>query len=321
MIENIEDICSRIRFLLDKAVKKNLAEGILLSGGLDTSILATVGSRHTVLKAFTVVFQEGTARDIEYAKMIAEEYGLEHDICIFGEEELYDALQRVIRVIKSFDPMEVRNSIPVHIGLEAAREKGVRTVMTGDAADELFGGYSFLFSLKKEDLDLRLRNMWDVMSFSSLPLAEDLEMEAFLPFLDPEFKDFAMKIDPKYKIRKSKGKICGKWILRKAYEKSLPEKIAWREKVPIELGSGTAVLPKFFDERMSEEEFNEKRMRYLDEDKVTLRNKEHLTYYEVYRSVIGVPYSTTIDSKRCPYCNSNVPDKSTFCKTCGAYPI
>lgn len=321
MMDNVEEIYSNIRVLLEKAVKENLAEGILLSGGLDTSILAAVASRFLSLNAFTVAFQEGSAPDVEYANLMAKELGLKHFVRSFGDEELYDAIPSVVKATKSFDPMEIRNSVSIYVGLKAAKENGVSTVITGDGADELFAGYSFLFGLKREKLDLELRKLWSVMSFSSVPLAEALGMEANLPYLDPEFKSFAMRIDPRYKVRKEKGRVYGKWILRKAFENSLPERVVWRVKVPIECGSGTTILPKFFDEKMPDHEFKEKRRRYLIEDKVTIRDKEHLFYYEVYRSVIGVPHPTGTEVKICPYCHSDVPEKATYCRTCGAYPI
>jgi len=146
-------------------------------------------------------------------------------------------------------------------------------------------------------------------------------IEAKLPFLDPDFKAFAMKLDSQYKVWSEKGLVLGKWIVRKAFEDFLPEEVVWRVKTPIEHGSGTTVLPSMFSQRISDAEFEEKRSKYLDEDSVTIRDKEHLFYYEIYRSALGVPRPTNPEGKLCPQCNSNVAEKSTFCRTCGAYPI
>jgi len=159
------------------------------------------------------------------------------------------------------------------------------------------------------------------MSFSSIPLAEALNVQAKLPYLDPVLKNFAMKLDPQYKVRKEKGQVWGKWILRKAFEGILPDEIVWRVKTPIEQGSGTAILPSLFNKKVSDEEFEEKRIKYLNEDKVTIRSKEQLFYYEVYRSIWGVPRPSNSQGRRCPMCNSNVSEKATYCRTCGAYPI
>jgi asparagine synthase (glutamine-hydrolysing) len=159
------------------------------------------------------------------------------------------------------------------------------------------------------------------MLFSSIPLARGLGLEARLPYLDSDFKSFAMKLDSKYKIKSERGKIWGKWIVRKAFEGILPEEVVWRVKTPIEYGSGTSTLPTLFNKKISDEEFKDKKQKYLRSDKVAIRDKEQLFYYEVYRSNIGVPHSTDSKGKLCPQCNSNVPDKATYCRTCGAYPI
>ena len=317
----IKEVCRGLRVLLRRAVRRNLAEGILLSGGLDTSILASIACKYASLRAFTVAFEGAPVPDVQYAKLMANRLGMKHLIYHFGESELWEAIPAVVKAVKSFDPMEVRNSVTIFVGLKLAKDHGVNTVMTGDGCDELFAGYSFLFDLDKEKLDLELQKLWGVMAFSSVPLAEALEMEAKLPYLDPEVKSFAMELDSRYKVRSEKGQVWGKWILRRAFEGILPEEVVWRVKVPIEIGSGTSVLPSLFNRMISDVEFEEKRRRYLEEDGVTIRDKEQLFYYEAYRSVMGVPYPSDPKGKMCPQCNSNVPQKATYCRTCGAYPI
>ena len=113
----------------------------------------------------------------------------------------------------------------------------------------------------------------------------------------------------------------GKWVLRKAFENIIPQEIVWRTKAPIEVGSGTATLPSLFDSRIGDLEFNEKKTRYLNEDGVVIRSKEHLFYYEIYRSVIGVPHAADSNARVCPDCGVNVKGEVSFCRTCGAYPI
>ncbi len=321
MSNSVHKITLELRTLLEKAVKKNLAQGILFSGGLDTSVLAVVASKFVSLKAFTVALQGAPAPDVKYATLMAKRLKLKHLVHDLGEDELYDGIKKVVETMKSFDPMEIRNSVVVYVGLKVAKENGVSAVMTGDGCDELFVGYSFLFNLEKELLDLELRKLWEVMSFSSVPLGKAIGIEAKLPFLDSDFKAFAMKLDSQYKIQSEEGRLMGKWIIRKAYEDLLPKELVWRVKTPIEQGSGTTMLPSMFSHKISDVEFEEKRSKYLNEDKVTIRDKEQLFYYEIYRSALGVPRPTDLEGKLCPQCNSNVAEKSTFCRTCGAYPI
>jgi len=318
--EDLTILCNRVVKLLDESVERNLTDGILLSGGLDTSILAYLASKRVKLKAFTAALRNVPASDIKCAMLVANRLGLKHFVHNFGEEELYEAIRVIVKTMDSFDPMEIRNSITIYIGLKKVKEEGINTVVTGDGCDELFAGYSFLHGLEKEQLSLELQKLWSVMSFSAVRLAEILRVEVKLPYLDPEFKKFAMELDPRLKIRSERGQTWGKWILRKAFENILPEEIAWRSKTPIEVGSGTATLPSFFNSIIPDAEFSEKRSEYLDEDKVILRDKEQLFYYEIYRSAVGVPHPTDPRGKVCPCCNSNMPEVSTYCRRCGAYP-
>ncbi len=306
---------------MDESVERNMGDGILLSGGLDTSILACLAHKRAKLKAFTIAFRGAPAPDVTYATFIANRFGLKHLVHRFDESELHDAIRIVVKTMDSFDPMEIRNSVTIYIGLKYAKENGANMIMTGDGCDELFAGYNFLFKLDKEKLGSELQKLWNVMHFSSVPLAKVLKMEAKLPYLDPEFKKFAMELLPAIKVRDERGQTWGKWILRKAFEKLLPREIVWRTKTPIESGSGTSILPNFFKSIIPVTEFEDRKSKYLEEDKVTIRDKEQLFYYEIYRSAVGVPHPTDFVGKICPHCNLSVSDMTTYCRRCGAYPI
>ncbi|MBM4432885.1 MAG: asparagine synthase [Chloroflexi bacterium] len=306
---------------LAESVKRNLADGLLLSGGLDTAIIAYLASKWAKPRCITVALSGAPAPDIEYAKLVASRLKLWHYVHYFGNEELEEGIRATIRIMKSFDPMEIRNSAAVYIALKAGKDEGITTFMTGDGGDELFGGYSFLFGLSQEQLESALKKLSANMSFSSIHLAKDLGLEVRLPFLDAQFRAFATEIDAGLKIRSERGQVWGKWILRKAFEKIMPEELVWRVKEPIEVGTGTTILPSLIDSRISDLEFSEKKRRYLNEDSVVIRSKEHLFYYEIYRALIGVPHAADSTAKSCPDCGVNVPEGTSFCRTCGAYPI
>ncbi len=306
---------------LEESVGRNLTDGLLLSGGLDTAILAYLASKWVKPSCITVALSHAPAPDVDYAKLVASRLELRHYMHYFEDEELDEGIRAVIRVMKSFDPMEIRNDVAIYVALKMGKDQGISTIMTGDGCDELFGGYSFLFGLTKEQLDTALKKLWANMSFSSIYLAKDLGIEVRLPFLDPQFKALATDLDASLKVKSERGQVWGKWILRKAFENIMPHELAWRVKVPIEDGTGTTVLPSLFDSRISDLEFNEKKTRYLNEDRVVTRSKEHLFYYEIYKSMIGVPYLSASAGKTCPDCGSNVEEEASFCRTCGAYPI
>ena len=122
-------------------------------------------------------------------------------------------------------------------------------------------------------------------------------------------------------VRDQEGRRQGKWILRKAFEEVLPHEVIWRVKTPIEFGTGTTVFPRIFDASISDGEFDRKVSRYLEEDKVALRDKEQLFYYEIYRSIFGIPGGDESQGRTCPKCRSNLRPEASYCRTCGAFPI
>jgi len=306
---------------LEESVRRNLSDGLLLSGGPDTAILAYLTSKWSKPSCITVALHGTPAPDVDHAKLVARRLKLKHHIYYFGNGELDEGIRAVIRIMKSFDPMEIRNSAAIYVALKVGRDRGMSSIMTGDGCDELFGGYSFLFGLTKRQLNIALKRLWANMRFSSIYLAKELGITVRLPYLDPQFKALATDLDVGLKVKSERGQVWGKWILRKAFENIIPQELAWRVKAPIEVGTGTTVLPSLFDSRISDPQFSEKKTRYLNEDRVVIRSKEHLFYYEIYRSVIGVPYVRASNGNACPDCGSNVEERASFCRTCGAYPI
>ncbi len=350
----INKIIMKLRNLVDESVRANICEGILLSGGLDTSILAAIASGYAKLDAFTIGFKDSYAPDIEYSKLASKKFNLNHIIYQFNEEELYNAIPCTIRITKSFDPMEIRNSLVIFIGLRLAKEYGIGSIMTGDGSDELFAGYSFLFGFERNELNKRLKKLWNSMQFSSPEIGRAVGIMVKLPYLDNKLKKFAAEIDPELKTRKIRsanfcarktakqflgpmsrrliraqsatkslirvkeenGNLCGKWILRKAFEDILPGEIAWRIKTPIEYGSGTSILPKIFNKKISDMEFHKKIRIYLNEG-VKIRDKEHLYYYEIYRGTFGGILPPKEGEAKCRGCGGGLPLNNSHCRICG----
>lgn len=321
--ENEDALLLKVREIIGRVVERNLADGLLFSGGLDTSVIAYEASKHKLVTAITVAFKHGVAEDLYYAKKAAEFLGINQEVYVFDVEELLKVAEEVIAILKVFDPMEVRNSIPVYIGLRRAKVMGLGDVMTGDGLDELFLGYPWLFHLPEDELNRRLVKMWEEMQFSSIPIGKALGISVRAPFLDAEFKEFAKKIDIKMKLNVKDGKKHGKWLIRKAYEGLLPDEIIWRSKAPLEIGTGTTVLPKFFEERITDDYFEAQRKIYMERDEVKLSTKEQLFYYEIFRRLHGKP-SDACDvklGKQCPNCKTFLGRETNFCRVCGAYPI
>ena len=321
--KDYERLLPEVRTLVNKVVKKNLPDAILFSAGTDTQIIAyEIVKYKPKIKALTMAFKHGNPKDTIYVKKMVDFLKLNQETHTFGRKEVIETAPKIVKALKKFDPMEIRNSMPVYIGLTLLKKQGYKSVTTGDALDELFG-YPWQFHLSEEEFKQKQLEMWAEMGFSSIPMAESLGMTIKAPYLDAEFMDFAKKLPIKLKINIRDGVKYGKWIMRKAYEDIIPTDVIWRPKAPLEAGTGTEVLRTFFDEETSNNEFEKIKAQILKEDDVKIRDKEQLLYYRFFKERFGKPSEVFPDNGgiQCPYCKSYVKTKIQFCKICGAYPI
>jgi len=314
-------ICEELRKLLAEAVRRNLGETVLLSGGLDSSIVAYLASKVARIEAVTVLMRNRYARDRKYASMMAQLLNIKHHVLEVDIDDILKSIPRVIEVMRTFDPMQVRNDVVIYLGLKEAKSLGFNSIMTGDGGDELFAGYSYLYEMDEETRELELRVLWAAMNFSSLTLGNHVGIEVKTPYLDKTIRYLAMLIKPEHRVRKEKGITWGKWIMRKAFESMLPREIIWRVKTPIEGGAGTSALIKYFDEMIDDQEFHELRHEIMKKDLVIIRDKEQLYYYRIFRSIFGPPKNMKREGKECPWCKAKLPKGFTYCQVCGAYPV
>jgi asparagine synthase (glutamine-hydrolysing) len=316
-------LLSELRVLLNKVIQQNLAECLLFSAGTDTSILAYEALKFKPdLKAITLVFEQGMPEDIEFVKRMVAYLKLNHEFQVFDATDAARTAIKVINILKTFDPMQVRHAIPIYIGLTKAKNESLKSVFTGDGLDELFG-YPWLFHLSENEIVESLHDMWEEMTFSSIPIGESIGIVVKTPYLDPLFMNYAKKLPLKLKINFEKGMQYGKWLLRKAYENTIPSDVIWRPKMALEKGTGTVRLQDVFSKKISNEEFTEKKLMYLERDNVELLDKEQMFYYELFRNQYGSPSEAypEKEGRQCPKCRGFVKTKIGFCKICGNYPI
>lgn len=318
-----EKLLPEIRRLTDEVVKKNMADGILFSAGNDTSIIAYHAVKYKPkIPALTMSFKQGQPKDTEYVKKMVDFLHLQHEFHTFDVEDVLSAAEKIVQVLKIFDPMEIRNAVSVYIGLTIAKKEGIKSVFTGDGVDELFG-YPWMWRLNEAELTKKFIDMWGEMGFSSIPMGKSLGVEVKPPFLDPLFMDYAKKLPNKLKINEENGVRYSKWILRKAYEDLIPKEVIWRPKAPLEQGTGTAALSAYFDKQISDKDFAERIKLILEKDDVVITTKEQLIFYDFFRKHFAKPsivYKEKI-GRHCPNCKSYVKTELGFCKVCGTYPI
>ena len=297
------DICEQLRSKLKEAVERSRADGILLSGGLDTSILAFVARPST---GFTVALKDSLASDLVYSERVSELLGIQHKKMEFTTEEALATLPEVIGILKTFD-LALPNDLSIYFALKLARENRISSVMTGDGADELFAGYSYMSELPPEDLGRYIRRLSQNWHFSSGYLGRALDVEISQPFLDGDFVRFALQISPELKVKDG----MGKYILRKSFEDLIPPEIVWRRKESIEYGSGSTRLHEIINSMVTDEEFQSAR-NGVD---IKFINKEHFFYWRIYNQVVGKIPKARDDEISCPCCGAGIG--KYHCPTCG----
>lgn len=258
---------AQLRRLLEAAVAGSSADAIQLSAGLDTSILATVAVRQgRRLRAVCVSVPERPDWDEPYARLLATRLGLDLHVIRPSLSDWIEKMPALIRVLGTFDPMELRNSIAACVALEKARDLSVHTVLTGDGADALFAGYSYMFNMPPADLPKYAQHWNEVMYFTSRILAPSLSIAVDLPYIREEIRSLALTLTAEDLVGERNGQRFGKKILREAFSDVLPEEITWRVKTPSELGSGSTALQKFAAETISDQEFDRERRVGLGHD-------------------------------------------------------
>ena len=310
-----EEQCMRI---LTNAVNECKSDWIALSGGLDSSILAHL-RKDQKPQTMTIITKDFLGTDLTFAQIIAKHLGLNLSLIQVSMEEVLDSINETIKILGNYNDIEIRNSIVPYIYLTTLKKKGVDSVITGDGADEVFAGYNFLLKKSDEEIGEELKRIKKIMHFPSKDIARSLNMKVETPFLNEELMKFSDEIEISKKINAKDGEKFGKWILRETFEKYLPNNITWREKSPMQDGSGTNNLTGLFNTIITDDIFTQKKTRILEEDGVYIRTKESLHYYECFRKTNSVKKSNS--DNRCPDCNYEIAPNSRFCRMCGKFPI
>ena len=316
----LQKIFQGLEKLLSEAISSCKSDSIALSGGLDSSILAYY-LRNKKIKAIVVITRDFPSSDLVYSQLVAKEFGLELYVNSVTIEDLISGIEETIKILKVFNDIEVRNSVVMYLTLKEAIARDCSGIITGDGADELFAGYSFFLRKEGKELEDDLKRIWKVMHFPSQHIAKSLGIGLESPFLNQRVVKYAKSISANLKVREEKGSKHGKWILRKCFEKKLPEQIVWRSKSPMQDGSGTSGLTSFFENTITNSFFESKKKFYYEKEKVKLRSKESFYYYELYRKYYKPPYLLGTTKSICPDCQAPVKAGSHFCRMCGSFPI
>ena len=303
--QNVEKNTSSIpelRKALEEAVHRQLMSdvpyGVLLSGGLDSSIISAVAKKFASKRIETgdkseawwpqlhsfAIGLDGSP-DLAAARKVADHIGSIHHEIHFTVEEGLDAVRDVIYHIETYDVTTVRASTPMYLISRVIKSMGVKMVLSGEGADEVFGGYLYFHKAPdaKSFHEETLRKIDKLHLYDCLRANKSLAawgVEGRVPFLDKEFLDVAMRLNPKDKMTGHDK--MEKWILRKAFEDYLPESVAWRQKEQFSDGVGYGwidTLRSLASKEISDEQLENANYRFPINPP---RNKEEYLYRTIF---------------------------------------
>lgn len=257
-VRNNTSTISVLRKALEDSVHRQLMSdvpyGVLLSGGLDSSIVSAVARKYAAMRIETQDLKEAWwprlhsfaiglkgSPDLAAAQKVADHIGTVHHEVVFSLQEGLDAISDVIYHLETYDVTTVRASTPMYLLARVIKSMGVKMVLSGEGADEIFGGYLYFHKAPdaKSFHEETVRKLDKLHLYDCLRANKSLAawgIEGRVPFLDKEFLDVAMNLNPEDKMAKN-GRM-EKWILRKAFEDILPESVAWRQKEQFSDGVG-----------------------------------------------------------------------------------
>jgi asparagine synthase (glutamine-hydrolysing) len=252
---SIEDLRQALEDAVQRQLMSDVPYGVLLSGGLDSSIISAVAKKYAAKRIESGNTQDAWwpqlhsfavglvgSPDLAAARKVADHIGTIHHEIHFTVQEGLDAINDVIYHVETYDVTTVRASTPMYLLGRVIKSMGVKMVLSGEGADEIFGGYLYFHKAPnaEEFHKETVRKLGKLHMYDCLRANKSLAswgVEGRVPFLDKEFLDVAMRLNPKDKMADGNGKI-EKWILRKAFEHLLPKSIAWRQKEQFSDGVG-----------------------------------------------------------------------------------
>ena len=303
-VKENETSIAAVKKALEDAVHRQLMSdvpyGVLLSGGLDSSVTSAIAKKYAQkriesddekdawypqLHSFSVGL-EGSP-DLAAAQKVADHIGTIHHEIKFTIQEGLDAIKDVIYNIETYDITTIRSSTPMYLMARVIKSMGIKMVLSGEGADEIFGGYLYFHKAPnaKEFHEETVRKLDKLHMYDCLRANKSLMawgIEGRVPFLDKEFMDVAMRINPKDKM--INGERMEKWIIRKAFEDMLPASVAWRQKEQFSDGVGYSwidTLKEVVNKEVSDEQLANAKFRFPIQ---TPQNKEEFYYRSIFES-------------------------------------
>ena len=297
---SIDEVREALEAAVHRQLMSDVPYGVLLSGGLDSSVTSAIAKKYADkriesddadaawwprLHSFSVGL-EGSP-DLAAAQKVADHIGTVHHEIKFTIQEGLDAIKDVIYNLETYDITTIRASTPMYLMARVIKSMGVKMVLSGEGADEIFGGYLYFHKAPnaQEFHEETVRKLSKLHMYDCLRANKSLAawgIEGRVPFLDKEFMDVAMRINPQDKM--INGERMEKWVIRKAFESYLPESVAWRQKEQFSDGVGYSwidTLKEVVEREVSDEQMANAHFRFPIQ---TPQNKEEFYYRSIFES-------------------------------------
>ena len=301
---------------LEDAVKRQLMSdvpyGVLLSGGLDSSVISAIAEKYSEMRieddsktkaywprlhSFAVGLKG--APDLAKAKLVADHIGTVHHEINYTIQEGLDAIRDVIYFIETYDVTTVRASTPMYLLARVIKSMGIKMVLSGEGADEIFGGYLYFHKAPtaKDFHDETVRKLGKLYMYDCLRANKSLSawgVEGRVPFLGKEFLDVGMRTNPEAKM--CPGSTMEKKIVREAFADMLPKEVAWRQKEQFSDGVGYSWIDTL--KQMTSEAVSDEQMAHAAERFPINPPKNKEEYY--YRSIFAEHFPSDSAAKSVP---------------------
>ena len=251
---SVQDVHDALEAAVQRQLMSDVPYGVLLSGGLDSSVISAIAKKYSAMRVETdntaaawwpqlhsfAVGLKG-APDLAKAKEVADHIGTVHHEINYTVQEGLDAIRDVIYYIETYDVTTVRASTPMYLLARVIKSMGIKMVLSGEGADEVFGGYLYFHKAPtpRDFHEETVRKLSKLHLYDCLRANKSLSawgVEGRVPFLDKEFLDVAMRLNPAAKM--CPGNTIEKKIVREAFADMLPESVAWRQKEQFSDGVG-----------------------------------------------------------------------------------
>ena len=295
---SIQEIRESLEAAVHRQLMSDVPYGVLLSGGLDSSVTSAIAKKYAQMRVETDDTQtawwpqlhsfsvglEGSP-DLAAAKKVADHIGTVHHEIKFTIQEGLDAIRDVIYKLETYDITTIRASTPMYLMARVIKSMGIKMVLSGEGADELFGGYLYFHKAPnaKEFHEETVRKLSKLHMYDCLRANKSLAawgIEGRVPFLDKDFIDVAMRINPEDKMITTER--MEKWVVRKAFEDMLPESVAWRQKEQFSDGVGYSwidTLKDIVEKEITDEQLANAKYKFPLQ---TPTNKEEFYYRAIF---------------------------------------